>query len=247
MVQSRGGRDSDTRLLFQGYRTPYEDADVLVLTAPSTKFVDIRLPLIENIEKEISLSNHSAFWAFTGTATTTFIENTTGLIMPYSAHCVWKHDADSHGPGGGDEGDMFLLPNGDSMEVGSMENPQSGEIEMYKEYWTEPPVPTGADTITKLPCVVAETVPDQQCTRWGRIIRVGDYIQAVVEAQDDRPERVMMARWTRMYGNEQHEWHRDTRCHESDIPVSWISEDSLVVGDEMRQNVVMWRIVEVVR
>lgn len=247
MVPHRDGLYSDTRLFLQGYQKPYEDADVLVLTAPSTKFVDIRLPLIENTEKKPSLSNHSAFWAFTGTATTTFLENTAGLIMPYSAHCVWKHDVDSHGPGGGDEGDMFLLPNGGSIEVGSMENPETGRNEMYKEYWTEPPVPTDANSITKLPCVVAETVPSQQCTRRGRIIRVGDYIQAVGEGQDDAPERVMVDRWVRTYENEHYKWNRDSRCHGSELPISWVCEDSLVVGDEIRQNVVRWSIVEVVR
>ena len=247
MVQDLGGLYSDTRLLLQGYQRPYEDADVLVLTAPSTKFVDIRLPLIENIEEKTSLSNHPAFWAFTGTATTTFLENTAGVSMPYSAHCVWKHDVDSHGPGGGDEADEFLLPNGDCMEVGSMENPQTGRNEIYKEYWTGAPASADAKSPAKLPCVVAETVLTQECSRRGRIIRVGDYIQAVVEGEHDESDRVIVGRWIRTYENGHNEWNRDSRCQESEFPVSWVCEDSLVVGDGIEHNGVRWSLVEVVR
>lgn len=238
-----------------GYEKPYEDADVLALTAPSSKFVDIRLPLIDEVGKNPVLSEHSAFWAFTGTATTTFIENTAGMTMLYSAHCVWKHDVDSNGPGGGDEGDMFLLPNGDCMEVGSMENPETGRNEMYKEYWTEPPAPTDADYITKLPCVVAETIPSQQCPRRGRMIRVGDYIQAVIETgagddahnETDKADIVIPDRWIRTYQDGHHRWIKDDRCKVSIMPTSWICEDSLEVGNEIEQHGVKWKITELVR
>lgn len=113
--------------------------------------------------------------------------------MPYSAHCVWKHDIDSKGPGITDEGDMFLLPNGDCMEVGSMENPQTGKVEMYKEYWTSPAAvksSSGAGKVRLSPCIVAKMtqLPSHhevqenslQIEHGGVVIRIGNYCQGIM-------------------------------------------------------------------
>src|SRR5271170_5285351 len=112
----------------QGYGSPYEDTSTLVLTAPSGIFVDVRFALTGNPTTD------PAFWGFAGQSTTTFPPSGP-VSMPYMAHGRWDHSIDNKGSGISDEGDMFLLPNGDCMEVGQMANPQ-GKIELYKEYWT---------------------------------------------------------------------------------------------------------------
>jgi len=203
----------------QSYEAPYEDTDTLVLTSPGSVFVDVRFPIKRELGKPIE--SDPAFWAFSGITTTTFIEGES-VSMPYSAHCIWKHNVDSHGPGGGDEGDMFLLPNGDSMEVGMMENPASSKVEMYKEYWTGPPVSKSSNDIGKVrlaPCIVAKRVepgdheahkPDVPNESGGTIIRIGNYCQGVMHQPPAGTENasidarlVLVERWTKAIREDQ--------------------------------------------
>ncbi len=130
-----------------------------------------------------------------------------------------------------------------------MENPQTGRKEMYKEYWTLPPTPAGADAVAKLPCIVAETMPTPQCPRRGRIIRVGEYIQAIMDASDDDIPAtvVILERWCRTYSDGHPRWSKDNRCQTTILPISWVCEDSLVVGNEIEQHGVRWKTTEVVR
>ncbi len=103
---------------------------------------------------------------------------------------------------------MFLLVNGDCMEVGSMQNPKTGKVQMYKEYWTGP-----KDT-GKTPCVVAKVtkLPNNHEAQetplptgsGGVIIRIGNFCQGVMQQQagdhDGRPvaaDAVLVERWTR--------------------------------------------------
>ncbi|RMZ81502.1 hypothetical protein DV738_g2297, partial [Chaetothyriales sp. CBS 135597] len=97
-----------------GYQPPYEDTDTVVLTAPSCRFVDIRLP--KKHDPAQPLAHHPSFWAITGTSSTVF-PGTEDTPFAHVAHGQWKHEIDSKGPGITDEGDMFVLENGDVAEV----------------------------------------------------------------------------------------------------------------------------------
>ncbi|OCT51021.1 hypothetical protein CLCR_08778 [Cladophialophora carrionii] len=193
-----------------GYGTPYEDTDTLVLTSTKSDFVDIRFPRKRELGKPIA--SDPSFWAFSGTSSTTFL-GVDGIEMRYSAHCVWEHEIDSKGPGISDEGDMFLLPNGDCMEVGMMQNPQSGKVEMYKEYWTSPDL-AGEPELELVPSIVAKIIqmpndhdgqaPSLQNGNGGTIIRIGNYCQGIVrqqsgdrEGQPAGADAVLVERWTR--------------------------------------------------
>ncbi|KIW32889.1 uncharacterized protein PV07_04402 [Cladophialophora immunda] len=218
-----------------GYTPPYEDTDTLVLTSPQSSFVDIRFPVKQQLSKPIA--SDPSFWAFAGTSHMTFAPFAGDTItMPYSAHCVWKHDIDSKGPGITDEGDLFLLPNGDCMEVGMMQNPQTGKVEMYKEYWTGPP--TGVTPTIRTPCVVAKTqapsdgqkAQDALRDESGVIVRVGNYCQGIMRqrtAEQGRPEgadAILVERWTRsLVETEQ----RSTAAGTSDGPsdaAGWVQD-----------------------
>lgn len=193
--------------------------------------------------------------------------------MPYSAHTVWKHEIDSNGPETSDEGDMILLPNGNCIEVGIMQNPGTGKPELYKEYWATPPVEPGESGggLRKTPCVVARTVAvpakekekEKQTTR-GIIIRVGDYCQALARhGEHEGEQRLLVERWVITRPAERNpalddnggggavEWIKDGRSNtgednegESLMPCVWACRDSRRLGDEVVARGVTWRIVE---
>ncbi|EHY53022.1 hypothetical protein HRR83_006139 [Exophiala dermatitidis] len=233
---------STRRGIAWGYSPPYEDTDTIVLTSPKAVFVDIRFPLrpapTDPVEPLIS---DPAFWAFSGTASSTFYDReaetqtqtgyqkgsvdfsaapapSLSVAMPYTAHAVFRHEIDSKGPGISDEGDMFLLPNGDCVEVGMMHNPRTNRVEMYKEYWTAPPAAQdqgqGQGQVPRTPCVVAKTLdlPGRGAAAEhagngkgkggeiesgapvgaGVVIRVGDYCQGIVQRGK---QTVLVERW----------------------------------------------------
>ncbi|KIW66340.1 hypothetical protein PV04_05676 [Phialophora macrospora] len=263
---------STRRGIAWGYGSPYEDTDTLVLTSTQSDFIDIRFPRKRDLGKP--LASDPAFWAFSGSSTTTFLDGDS-INMPYSAHCVWKHEIDSKGPGISDEGDMFLLPNGDCMEVGTMQNPRSGHVEMYKEYWTTPDV---AGELGHAPCIVAKItqlpndhegkeVPKQKGSG-GAIIRIGNYCQGIVRQQSGdlegplaHADTVLVERWTRnssTTGDGQHsgaaastgwvqDWRNNTPADTGiSMPCMWVCDDNRKLGDQTVVKGTTWEVVEAV-
>ena len=181
--------------------------------------------------------------------------------MEHVAHSVWKHDIDSEGSGEGDEGDLCILPNGDCTEFGMSKNPESGKVEMYKEYWTSPP--PGSDEQLKIkPCVVAEIVRDDdfggpECR--GLAIRVGDYCQGILGRGTPGDTSVFkIERWTKssIDGN----WEGDQRngkvtAAQSELPTSpstwipciWLCEEYRALGDEIRHGHTHWKVTEILK
>ncbi len=97
------------------------------------------------------------------------------------------------------------------MEVGVGQNPKTGKVEMYKEYWTSPVV-TGKTHL--MPCMVAKAITPQhhhetqqaslQNGNGGLIIRIGDFCQGIMQQQSGGHEggpmiadAVLVERWTR--------------------------------------------------
>ena len=162
--------------------------------------------------------------------------------MPYSAHCVWTTDVDSREMGKGfvDEGDMFMLPNGDEIEVGFMENPDTGREEIYKEYWAEAPGADGSGGGGKSPCVVAEAGMGEGSGRKGRMVRIGDFCQGVVDGGEG--EGVVAMRSLKKDGK----WVNDGRSKEGPFPCTWVCEDGRKVGDVTECDGMEWEITELV-
>ncbi|OAP59928.1 hypothetical protein AYL99_04930 [Fonsecaea erecta] len=241
------------------YTPPYEDTDTLVLTSPQSSFIDIRFPIKRQLSRPIT--SDPSFWAFAGTSDITFASSTGDTItMPYSAHCVWKHDIDSKGHGITDEGDLFLLPNADCIEVGMMQNPNTGKVEMYKEYWTGPPTDvasSGAALNISTPCVVAKT---QASTETGVVIRIGNYCQAIMHQRTGEQGRteagghsVLVERWTRSLVEPSdaagwiQDWRSNTPCDNGVfMPCMWTCDGARKLGDEIVVQGITWKIVELV-
>lgn len=228
---------STRRGLALGYADPTEESDVLVLTSHSSTYVDIRFALSGN---PTSTTNPS-FWAFAGTCETK-VGGTEGKLssgFKCTAHGKWAHPIDSMTDFDAvDEGDLFLLANGDVMEVGMMWNPKSGTMEMYKEYWTAPtPKP---DRVT--PSVVVVTEDGGK----GIIVRVGDYCQGIYQSSNG--QEFWLERWT-VKGEV--EWIKDQRSNtprgkkESILPTAWSVDESRKVGDETNANGRSWKVTEV--
>lgn len=224
-----------------GYADQTEASDVLVLTSRNSTYVDVRFALTG---KPTSPTDPH-FWAFAGTCETTVggIEDsnlTSGFEC--TAHGKWAHPIDSMKLFDAvDEGDMFLLANGDVMEVGMMRNPKSGLVELYKEYWAVPaPKPRSVT-----PSVVVTTEDRGK----GIIVRVGNYCQGIYQSSDG--ELFWLERWAREGGTGDGKWIRDHRSTtrtgevESDLPTLWTVDDSRKTGDEVKANGRTWKVTEV--
>ncbi|KAJ9631672.1 hypothetical protein H2203_000071 [Taxawa tesnikishii (nom. ined.)] len=218
------------RGLAWGYAEPTEESSVLVLTAKSSSYVDIRFAN----EGDPTSPENPDFWAFAGTCDMSLVP---GLAC--TAHGKWSHPIDSMGLFDNvDEGDMFLLDNGDAIEIGTLENPKTGKVELYKEYWTSPtPEPRTAS-----PAVVAKTEDGGK----GMIVRVGDYCQGLYQSADKK--QFWVERWTR--DGAEGKWTKDKRSNtaeqdEVDLPSVWAANDSRKEGDETQAKGRTWRVVEV--
>lgn len=240
----------------QGFNPPYEDTDTLVLTGPSGKFVDVRFP--KDVSSPDQLSFHPSFWAFSGRSETTFHDASTqkhAIDMPYTAHCRFLHDIDSRGPGFVDEGDVFLLMNGDCMESGMMLNPQSNQVELYKEIWVDPrssAIGTSAVSPPGQMCIVAETTKSSSAR--GIAFRMLDYFQGILQMESQG--EVLVERQTRQKGpsapvkradeamsNAPDLWTRDHRST-ADLPAAWLSASVRKMGDTINHRGVEWTVTE---
>lgn len=228
-----------------------------MLTAPSGQFVDIRFPKDATSAREAS--DHSSFWSFSGKAFTTFHDATRqphAIDMPYTAHCKFLHDIDSRGPGISDEGDMFLLMNGDCLEMGIMKNPATGKEELYKEYWHSAeklPNPNGQDD-ENICLVACATSP---ASVKGIVIRLGGRVQGIISSGDESGQQtVEVERWTRdrnstralpvdQYISEAPPgpWSRDVRSS-GFLPGGWLCLPGCQVGDSLEYNGILWQVTE---
>ena len=180
--------------------------------------------------------------------------------MPYSAHCVWDHDIDSKGEGISDEGDMYMLPNGDCMEVGVDTGPATGKVYMYKEYWTGP---DGTRKVRHRPCIVAKMTG--QTGSGGMVIRIGDYCQGIVRQPAAKHDShavgtysILVERWTRGLVEAEESsattgsgWVQDWRSNtpgdtKPSMPCEWLLNDKRMLNDETVVDGITWTVVEAV-
>ena len=113
-------------------------------------------------------------WAFAGTSTTSHGSDRS------MSHTVWVHwvDSKSENPAP-DKGDMYLQPDGDVLERGSMTDPHTGHKCDYEELWHDleiSKVGTEKDRV----CVVlqADSVSLQAK---GMVIRIGEWCQGIIK------------------------------------------------------------------
>ncbi|THH13669.1 hypothetical protein EW146_g6578 [Bondarzewia mesenterica] len=164
-----------------------ELTSTLVLTSQTSHFVDIRVlkPPQDHDPKVIDEGSRLE-WAFAGTSHSEPGKGDGAAPI----HSRWEHwvDSNSDTPAT-DEGDIWTLPNGDTLEKGRMVNPETGELTDYEEVWADAEVErTGQDS--KRVCVVLN-VEDNEMAMKGMVIRVGGWCQGILKVGKE----VSVERW----------------------------------------------------
>ncbi|KAF2007038.1 hypothetical protein P154DRAFT_558959 [Amniculicola lignicola CBS 123094] len=136
---------------------PAEPTSTLVLSSPSGWFVDVRFlkPIPPNgtlvippgtPELPQDFDTRRLEWAFAGHASSEPIAGVMYLDQPVR-HSIWTHWIDSRfhafSPPSQippDEGDMYTLPSGDVLEVGSGLHPVTNHMVAYEELWRDIPI-----------------------------------------------------------------------------------------------------------
>ncbi len=189
-----------------GLDQPTEDSAVLVTGTPSGHYIDIRFALS-------GPSTSGPLWAFAGTSKYTALsspDTTTTGGWDQVIRGEWAHPIDSMGNfEGKDHADIITLQNGDQIETGVLEHPETGKPSQFKEYWTKP-----KDDAVFSPVVRAEHKERGEVK--GMMIRVGRWAQAIRQLDGT----VEVGRWKQING----EWKEDelSAQNEKDFPVDWL-------------------------
>ena len=223
---------STRRGIAWGLNPRKEDSSVLVLTSPNRYYVDVRYALQGK-------PTGGPFWAFGGQVTYTALPDL-NEGPGVGIRGEWNHPIDSMGNTEGvDRADLFVLENGDQIEVGLLENPETGKEDRFMEYWTIPPSLDISRNHAETPYTVA--VLRHQEKLIGLAIRVGDFAQGI--RQVDGPESgVLTARWT--YESESSNWQGTAMgdAKEDDIPMGWLLGARKL--NDVHPGIEQWTIVE---
>jgi hypothetical protein len=128
---------------------------------------------------------------------------------------------------------MYLLGNGDIMEVGVMSI--DGKPQLFKEYWIWP------DT-TSATFIVMETVEAEgDSAGKGILVLINDYCQAVLQTKSD----FWMERWQK---REEHGWSKDDKSNTSSadelLPGQWAVLEARAKGDSVKLSGREWKVTE---
>ncbi|KAI1313613.1 hypothetical protein F5Y03DRAFT_103311 [Xylaria venustula] len=147
-----------------------------VLTSPGRRFVDIRI-VKDPITGELGTTID---WAFAGVSSS---ETRDGV-----RHCTWRHVVDSRTrtpEAVVDEGDVFPLDGGRTLETGRMVNPATGQLTNYEEVWDDLEakaiIPEGSTQQLRAYCVVLE-LEDEEREERGMVVYLGRHCHGVVRA-----------------------------------------------------------------
>ncbi|KAK7568190.1 hypothetical protein IWX91DRAFT_302162 [Phyllosticta citricarpa] len=236
----------------------HEDTSTLVLSAPSSAFVDIRI-LLPHTQTPASAAVHPADttasplapqsppllpntggpasrldWAFAGfSETSPGNDRIRGVV-----HKKWTHVIDSRcgfdEEGTPDEGDLWDRSGGYSLETGIMKHPKKGVDVAYQEMWRE--VEIKAVNREPLRHAVVLTHHNPQLKSRGMIVRVGQYCQGIYML--DREVTVERWQWKVEWKEEKKRtddlWRRTVKLGSRFLPCVWTFEpEKLTVGAKL--------------
>lgn len=139
---------------------PSEPTSTIVVTSITKHFVDVRIVEPDKID-----------WAFCG------------VVVEQANAVTFTHEIDSRRAKGEhvdeiDCGSFEVDEHGDEIEKGTMCNPTSGLVEPYIEIWHK--IPIGSTPVVS---VIAAYNDDDNDQIIGKVVRVGDYLQAILLMQ----------------------------------------------------------------
>jgi hypothetical protein len=216
-----------------------EKGSVLALTAPSGRFVDVRFgPTPEAFLGDPQDDGGFVGAANAGTATI-HLPSGAGGCQAYECmvRVVWTHPIDSSRLFKTDGADMYLLADGNVMEVGVFGTP-GGQARMFKEYWIWP---TLQSPPTYLVVELAAAADSDQDRAQGRVVRIDGHCQGVMQTSS----AFWVERWqTQDDGH----WAKDARSNTDDarvwMPCQWSLDASRTLGDSVELEGREWRVVE---
>ncbi|PNS15742.1 hypothetical protein CAC42_4194 [Sphaceloma murrayae] len=231
---------------------PSEPTSTLVLTSRQRRFIDIRINKPKAGEPELPNEGDPPSrlqWAFAGVSKATLLPDSSTINVPGPVqHCVWTHWVDSHAPpfhdtDVRDEGDLFSQPDGSSLEVGEMRNPETGKVQKYEEKWVDEEVErTGAEEGRR--AVVLElSERDEEGREWakGAVVRVGRWVQGLVKVVRGAGAEISCERWKWEEGG----WERVMKIGRLWLPCKVACEEAVEVGKEVRYGEWRWVVKEV--
>ena len=225
----------------------------MVLTSARNHYVDIRL--LKAVESNVPEAGSGPFngldWAFAGTSST--------LRSPIAGDAAeiveWQHWIDSRNLGGKDQnatkdiGRCFSRSNGDTQELGSMINPETGVETEYEELWGSLAIEsTGSDIAEKVVVVLrttdkpgqSRTVDTPSVTQTkGLVIRIGQLIQGILEHRGG----LTVERWT--YDQASKKWTEVVRIGATELPSPPLFDPiKLVEGQHINFGPISWQVIE---
>lgn len=217
-----------------GYDAPKEESSVVALTVPSGRYVDIRFQLNEEGSGSgIKKSNDFPGYATAGMSFTRMPQGTeTCLAYESTINVQWEHSIDSSKTFDTDGADMYLLSNGDTMEIGYMM--LDGEWKMFKEYWIDGTAPNPSYVAMELNYSVND--PSEK----GMAIRVGGYCQGILQNNS----RLWVERWQI---DSTGGWKMDSRSvvtEDTVLPCQWSTAEERKLGDTIELAGRVWKVVE---
>lgn len=154
-------------------------------------------------------------------------------------HSTWRHWIDSYTTEPEtlkDEGDMFPLENGLTLERGTMINPATGHMMDYEECWRDVEAVSTEDYGARS-CIVL-VLEDESRTARGMVVRVGQFCQGLLRVGD----AVSLERW--VWAREGG-WKRMVRMGDWWVPCGAVLEGQRsAVGGEVRHGEFVWKVVE---
>lgn len=161
---------------------PEEPTSTIVLTSKDSYFVDVRI-LCEKLEEEKSQeanTQNCLAWAFAGTSNTTLTKDSSMQL----SHTVWDHwiDSRTNNPDP-DEGDMWVQPNGDTLERGKDSDPVTGKETEYEELWHDLQVEAFGKKHNRSSLVMRADEPERNIR--GMVIKIGSWCEGILKVKDE--------------------------------------------------------------
>ena len=183
-------------------------------------------------------SSEGTEWAFAGLSSSKVITDEKGDSV---THCTCEHLIDTRTVKPElvtDEGDMYPMSNGRSLEKGKMVNPYNpaaGEQE-YEEGWVDIPVVSQRKD-GKLETAVVQLQEDHVGAR-GMIVRVGQIVQGILRVRED----YALERWI---WSEKGGWKRELRDGSLFLPTGVVMDlGTIELGDDVNYHDFPWKVVE---
>ncbi|KAG9192816.1 hypothetical protein G6011_11550 [Alternaria panax] len=213
----------------------FEPTSTLVLTSPNRTFVDIRIyKSFKQTDDPNQGDPKKLDWAFAGTSSSEPITlPTTGPHHGKSqkkleeerwenvTHSTWTHWIDSRHAVGSpdipvDEGDMYPIAPGLTLEVGHGFHPALDAVKTHEEMWRDEDIVSTSKDGSKI-CAVMRCQADGVGVR-GVVVRLGQYCQGVMMVG----EKTTVERWEWKAGVDGEggveEWERSVRVGDGFLP-----------------------------